>query len=186
MRYAVKLQGKLVEAYELGADSPVEAELIRRGAIHKTETGYLLFSREAVNGQGQQAKRGDFFKVDGGGYPYPNERAWFLGHHRHLEGDRYEQIPRPLAVWRVQDGENKLIRWLSEQGRIRIQEQDPVRYFNAHLWGADLSAARDATVVFYGVKCDGEGKIADVDFNFVAREEFERTYALCDENGHKL
>lgn len=185
MKYAVKLQGKQIEAYELGAGTPMEAQLIRKGTIVKRGTGYLLFSREAVNGQGQKAKPGDFFKLDGGGYPYPNERGWFLANHRHLEGNRYEQIPQPLAVWQVQDGEHDLIRWLTEQGRLCIREQEPERYFNAHLWGADLSAAKDAVVVFYGVKFGPGGEIADVDFNFVAWEEFRRTYAFCDENGSR-
>lgn len=179
MRYAVKREGKLVRAWELGAGSAMEQEMIRGGKIRLTHEGYELYSREAVNGQGQKAKPGDFFKVDAGGYPYPNEREWFRANHRHLQGDEYEQMPKPLAIWEVGDGESELIHWLTDGGRLTIREDDPARYFNARLWGAELSAAKDATVVFYSVDRDAAGKIADVNFNFVACEEFQRTYSLC-------
>lgn len=76
-----------------------------------------------------------------------------------------------------------LIQGLQRRG---IRENDPERYFNAHLWGADLSAAEDAVVVFYGVERNEAGEIADISFNFVAWEEFRRTYALCDEQGRRF
>lgn len=179
MRYAVKRQGKRVRAWELGAGSATEDQMIREGKIVPTEEGYELFSQEAVNGQGQKARSGDYFKVDGQGYPYPNDRQWFFANHRHLEGDEYEQMPKPLAIWGVEDGESELIRWLTDGGRLTIREDDPERYFNAFLWGAELSAAKDATVVFYNVDRNEAGEIADVNFNFVACEEFRRTYSLC-------
>lgn len=186
MRYAVKLQGKRVRAWELGAGTTEEADLIRQGKIRKREDGYELFSREAVNGSGQMANRGDYFKIDSEGYPYPNGREWFLENHRHLKEDEYEQLPRPLAVWQPEDGENELIGWLTDRGRLTIRDSDPERYFNARLWGADLSAAKDAVVVFYGVDRSEAGEILDISFNFVAREEFLRTYALCDEQGRRI
>lgn len=179
MRYAMKRQGKRVRAWELGAGSPMEREMLRQGKIRLTREGYELYSREAVNGQGQMAASGDYFKVDDGGYPYPNDREWFCANHRHLAGDEYEQLPRPLAIWDAEDGENELIHWLTDGGRLTIRRDDPERYFNAYLWGAELSAAKDATVVFYSVERDDSGKIADVSFNFVASEEFRRNYTLC-------
>lgn len=186
MRFAKKRQGRLVSAYELGAGSEMEARMIHAGRICRREDGgYALFSQEAVNGCGQRAEKGDFFKVDGSGYPYPNARAWFLANHRHMGGDNYEQIPRPLEIWMAADGENEVIRFLLEQGKLLVRKDDPARYFNAHLWGADLSAAQDAVVVFYGVKRNEAGAILDVEFNFVAREEFDRTYVLCSADGQE-
>jgi len=35
---------------------------------------------------------------------------------------------------------------------------------------------RDAIIVFYSLDYDGEGNIMDADFNFVQREEFQKTY----------
>lgn len=180
MKYARKIQGKTVQAYCLGAGSAMEQELIRSGKIQRSGDTYMLFSQESVNGQGQQARIGDYFKVDGAGCPYPNQREWFRENHRHIEGDLYEQIPKALEIWMARDGENPVIRWLVEQGRLVIREEDRQRYFNAHLWGADLSAAEDAVVVFYAVQRDDAGEITDVDFNFVERREFERTYILVD------
>lgn len=186
MRYAVKLQGKRVRAWELGAGTAEEADLLRQRKIRRGSEGYELFSREAVNGQGQKAKPGDYFKIDSEGFPYPNDREWFLANHRPLAGDEYEQMPKPLAIWQVSDGENELIGWLEDRGKLTIRESDPERYFNARLWGADLSAAKDAVVVFYGVERNHAGEIADISFNFVAREEFLRTYVLCDEQGQRI
>ncbi len=186
MRCAVKLQGKQVRAWELGAGTEMEKTLIREGKIRKTECGYELFSREAVNGRGQRAKGGDFFKLDSEGHPYPNDREWFLANHRHLAGDTYEQTPKPLEIWQAEDGENEGIAWLREKGRLILRKDDPERYFNAHLWGADLSAAKDAVVVFYGVDRNDAGEITDISFNFVAWEEFQRTYTLCDSQGRRI
>lgn len=65
--------------------------LIEEGAIQRPPDGsYALFSQEAVNGQGQIAQAGDYFKVDtidGRHFPYPNSREYFLSNHTHLGGD---------------------------------------------------------------------------------------------------
>ena len=179
MKMARKLLGKTVQAWTLGENSPMETEMIDRGLIRETGEGqYALYSQEAVNGQGQQAFAGDYFKVDGAGYPYPNSREWFRANHRHISGDTWEQIPKALEIWEAGDGENEALRWLLETGKLVIREEEPERYFNARLWGADLSAARDAVLVFYSVTRNEAGEISDVDFNFVERQEFLRTYEL--------
>ena len=59
---------------------------------------------------------------------------------------------------------------------MEIREDDPERYFNAFLWGAPLSAGKDAVLIFYSIKRDIDGNIYDADFNFITREEFEKTY----------
>ena len=179
MKMARKLLGKTVQAWVLGENSSMETEMIDRGLIRKTGEGqYALYSQEAVNGQGQQAFAGDYFKVDGAGYPYPNSREWFRANHRHISGDTWEQIPKALEIWEAGDGENEALCWLLETGKLVIREEEPERYFNARLWGADLSAARDAVLVFYSVTRNEAGEISDVDFNFVERQEFLRTYEL--------
>jgi len=38
--------------------------------------------------------------------------------------------------------------------------------------------AADAVIVFYSITKDEDGTITDADFNFVARDEFDRTYSL--------
>ena len=82
----------------------MEATLIREGAIKKRQDGtYELFSQEAVNGTGEIAKAGDYFKVDivdGRHYPYPNSKQFFEENHIHIAGDEYEQKEKPLLFGR--------------------------------------------------------------------------------------
>ena len=190
MRYAIKSKCKRLKAYELGAGSDMEKRLLREGVIRPTGDGrYLLFSKEAVNGVGEAAREGDFFKVDeidDRRYAYPNDRTWFLEHHRHIEGDEYEQVNRPLPVWRVGDPMDEEIDYLVRTERLHIAPEDGAHCFRAFLWGAPLSAARDATVVFYRVDRDGQGRIADVDFGLVDRLSFEENYVFCDAQGNPV
>lgn len=185
MRRAIKSKRKVVTAYPLGAGHPMEALLIEEGAIRLLPDGsYALFSQETVNGQGQIARAGDYFKVDtieGRHYPYPNSREFFLDNHIHLSGDEYEQINKPLLIWQVGDAMTEEITWLVDTGRLTLKPQDPDHYFNAFLWGADLSAASDATLLFFRVDRDENGAITDIDFNFVAKQEFEDCYVIMEE-----
>lgn len=188
MKYAIKNKRNIVKAYCLGEGSEKEQLLIRLGRILPLPNGgYALMSQEAKNGVGQRAEAGDYFKVDdvdGVYYPYPNSREYFLSNHTHVEGDTYEQKARPLAIWQWGDESCDAIGYLLEQGKLTLNHEDPERFFNAFLWGADLSAPRDATVVFYDIFRDAFGAITDVSFNFVVKEEFERSYTICTEDGH--
>lgn len=185
MKCAVKSKKKIVKAYPLGAGHPMEAALIEEGAIRRLPDGrYELFSQEAINGHGQIAQTGDYFKVDtidGRHFPYPNDREFFLNNHTHLSGDEYEQVNKPLQIWQTGDELAEEIRWLVDTGRLTLKPQDPEHYFNAFLWGADLSAAADATLVFYSVDRDESGAITDISFNFVAKSEFEASYSILEE-----
>lgn len=176
MKQAIK--NKIIKAYELGAGSAMEKKLMAQGLILLTEDGYELFSQEAVNGTGQKARKGDFFKVDGSGYPYPNERKWFFDHHRHLQDDDYQQIGEPLYIWRYGDEVSEELLFLLKTEKLHLNNEDSERYFEAFLWGSLLNAPRDSTLVFYSVDRDDNGKITDISFNFVAKQEFERDYQM--------
>lgn len=182
MRYAEKSKQAAVRAYPLGAGHPMEAQLLQEGAIHRLPDGnYELFSREAVSGRGQIARPGDYFKVDtdhGKHFPYPNAREFFLENHVRLEGDTYIQKSKPLMIWQAGDEPNEVLRWLLDTGRLTLDPGDPAHYFRAFLWNAPLSAAMDATLVFYRVDRDTDGAITDVHFNFVEKTEFEANYTL--------
>lgn len=182
MKYAVKNKRAVVTAYPLGTGHPMELALMEEGAIRlRSDGSYELFSQEAAGGCGQIAQAGDYFKmdtIDGRHFPYPNTRAYFLENHTPLGGDTYEQIPNPLPVWQAGDEESEEIRWLIGTGRLTLKPEDPAHYFNAFLWGADLSAAMDATLVFYSVDRDTCGAITDISFNFVAGPQFEDSYTL--------
>ena len=102
--YAIKNKKKLVHAYRLGYGSAMEQLLLQEGAIRRLPDGsYELFSKEAVQGRGEHALRGDYFKVDtveGRYYPYPNTREFFESNHTLVDAaqDLYEQQPKPLQV----------------------------------------------------------------------------------------
>lgn len=173
-----------MEAYCLGAGSDMEKDLIRRGRIRFLEDGsYELFSQEARSGKGQIAHKGDYFKLvetDTGSYPYPNRKEFFEKNHRLIEGTEnlYEQVSRPLFFWMAEDPIEKPVSFLLESGRLVINPDDEEAYFSARLWGADLSAAKDAAIVFYRIETDQTGDIVDVDFFFVSKKDFEMTYTI--------
>jgi hypothetical protein len=98
--------------------------------------------------------------------------------HTHLQGDEYEQENKPLFIWQASDPLNEEIRYLLNTGKMTIKEDDYDHYFNAFLWGADLSAAKDATVIFYNIDRDEKGIITDIGFNFIAKAQFESDYEL--------
>ena len=187
-KYAIKKQGKVVKAYQLGVGNPMENQLIQEGAIKVTGNGkYELFSQEAVNGHGEVAVAGDYFKVDdknGMHFPYPNKKNWFESNHIHISGDEYQQKPKPNMIWEATDQVNKAVKWLIDRKKLIINKEDEMHFFNAVLWGSPLSAAKDAVIVFYGITKTPNGDIDDVDFNFVARDMFERDYDYCDKAGN--
>ena len=84
-----------------------------------------------------------------------------------------------MYIWQVSDPISDEIRYLLDKGKMTIKEDDYEHYFNAFLWGADLSAAKDATVLFYGIDRDELGNIVDISFNFVAKKDFEESYSYC-------
>lgn len=177
----MKKTGRPVEAYRLGENEPMEQKLLEEKKIRRTEDGaYELFSSEAVNGAGELAEAGDYFKVDSHGFPYPNKKEWFEANHTHISGNQYMQIPKPLKAWKDGMPVCEEIAWLLETGRLTIDKADIERYFHAFLYGSPLSAARDAAIVFYEVKRDDAGTIEDMDFCFVARDIFEQVYRICE------
>lgn len=180
--YIIKVAEKSVRAYCLGAETRTEQKLVTEGKIKRHKDGrYELFSQEAVNGVGEFAVAGDFFKVDSSGFPYPNGREWFLAHHIHIGGDEYLQRPEPLKAWTVDEPMCEEIEFLLVHGRLAICREETEHYFRAFLWGAPLGAKEDAVVVFYRVDKDPDGNILDIEFNFLAREEFEKTYRIVTE-----
>ena len=174
-----KQTGKPVCAWQLGRGSNIERRMIAAGRIILHDDGqYELFSQESVNGHGQMAQAGDYFKIDCAGFPYPNERSWFEAHHEHVRGDEYLQKPEHLEAWVADEPMCPQMRFLLDSGKLIIDPERPDKYFSAILWGAPLSAARDAVIVFYKTDYDADGSICDVEFNFVERSEFEKTYCV--------
>lgn len=178
----MKNQGKIVQAYQLGKPHPVLDELMNNKQIINLHNGtYEVFSQEAVNGNtghGQLAKIGDWVRIDGSGYPYPSRNDWFRANLRHCGGDNFEQIPKVLNAWTVDQPMCSEVQFLVECKGLVIDEINPNQYFSATLWGTQESAQKDAVLVFYNISRDKAGNIIDAEFNFVERTEFNRTYKI--------
>ena len=176
-----KKHGKTVRAYRLGDRSGVIEKLICEGKIIPHADGtYEVFSQESVNGSGQIAKIGDYIKLDSAGCPYPNDEAFFNANHRHIEGDSYEQIPKPLLAWTVDEPITEEISFLIAHKGLILNDKSQDKYFNAPLWGTVESSPRDSALIFYSVSRNEAGEITDADFNFVAKDEFEKTYRIIE------
>ncbi len=175
MRRIRKREGKIIKAYCLGEDHPVIERLIGEGKIRQVDAGHWrVFSREAT--EGELAESGDYVKLDSSGTPYPNTRAFFLKNHRHMGGDDYEQIPKWLNAWRLEDGMCPEIRFLMEHKGLVIDEGNEDACFRAPLWGDLLTAGKDAVIVFYELEYGAGHEVVEADFNFVAGEEFDKVY----------
>lgn len=181
MYKVIKNKGKTVEAYQLGSDNPVVKALMDDGKIYDIGNGrYEIHSQEAVNGAagGEKAKAGDWIKVDSKGCPYPNEKEYFETNHRHIEGDTFEQLPKPLSAWDAKLKMCSEIAFLVEKKGLNIDETSSDRRYTAELWGTIEVAAEDAMIVFYSVSYDEVGNVTDCDWNFVERSEFDRAYSV--------
>ena len=182
MRYAVKTAVK-VRAWRLGDQSAMEMDLIAQGKIRLREDGaYELFSQEATGETGQIAYRGDYFKVDSSTRPYPNDKAFFEAHHTPLGEDWYLQSSSPLPIWTAEEPMNDAVRFLLDTGALAFHPEDPARYYSAFLWGTTETAARDAVILFYAIERSEDGRIIRVEFNFVARGEFDAAYTVLDQS----
>ncbi|MBR3298079.1 MAG: hypothetical protein IKI64_02635 [Clostridia bacterium] len=178
----IKKKGKTVTAYMLGSDSEALRELIESGRIIKKDDGsYEVMSQESVNGQGQIAYSGDYIKVDSSGYPYPNSAEYFNENHRHISGDEYETLPKPLLAWTADEPVSEEVGFLIAAKGLVLDESSDDKFFTAPLWGAIESSPRDSVLVFYSVEKNERGETVDADFNFVARTEFDRTYNVIEE-----
>lgn len=172
----------VVQAYRLGDESPVVDILMAKGEIRqKADGSFEIFSRETKDNIGESAHSGDYIKLDSKGCPYPNSAEYFENSHRHLAADLFEQCSPAVDVWMYGDPMCPEIRYLIEHRHLSFHEDDPGRYFQAPLWGTKLSAAKDAVIIFYRIVRDPSGKIMDADYNFVAGDEFVRTYEMLSE-----
>jgi len=168
-----------IQAWQLGAHTEKEAELIKSGKIKLREDGtYELFSLEATGEKGEIAMPGDYFKLSSSGFPYPNAKDFFESKHEQLHDTWYLQKSQPLLAWAVGEPETDAIRFLLDQNLLQIHPDDPGHYFSAFLWGTRETSAQDSVIVFYKIERNDRGEITGVDFNFVVRSEFEQSYTI--------
>lgn len=172
-----KKEGKIIKAYCLGERHPVLDQLIGAGYLKQVDDNHWrVYSQEST--KGEKASSGDFIKIDTSGFPYPNTRSFFMQNHRHMGGDDYLQIPKTLLAWRLEHGMCSEIRFLIEHKELKIHREHEQAFFSAPLWGDILSAPKNAVIVFYDITYGDDQEVVDANFNFVAEDEFYKTYDM--------
>lgn len=177
-----KKQGKIIKAYRLGDNNEVLVQLINDKKIVICDDGtFEVFSQEAINsgsGHGQIASAGDWVRLDNEGHPYPCIDEWFQENMRFIGGDEYEQIPKELIAWTPDMEMSPEVEFLISKKGLKLDENDYDKFYQAILWGNPEAANRDAVLVFYSISYGENGDIVDADYNFVVRDEFERSYDI--------
>lgn len=175
-------RGTVVKAYRLGLPHPVlDALMAEKRLIDLHDGTYEVFSQEAVlggSGHGQLARAGQWIRVDSAGFPYPNADEWVRANLRHIGGDDFEKLQKPLNAWQADMPMCPQIQFLIRQKGLELNEEDPDHYFSAVIQGTRESAARDATLIFYSISQDEEGNVTDAEFHFIEKTEFDRTYDI--------
>ena len=180
MRHAIK-KPIPIHALRLGDRTVEEVRLLEEGKLQIAPDGtYRVFSLEVRNGEGEIAQPGDYVKFSSDGWPYPNSKAYFEANHHPLGDGWYQQIPHSLPTWTVEDGIIPEIAFLQQSKGLSFHPETPEAYFSAPLWGTTLTAAKDAVILFYNVHRDEDGRILDIEFNFIAKHEFDLTYDWTD------
>lgn len=178
----IKRHGKPVQAYRLGESSPTLSQLIESGKIIPLPDGnYEVMSREAIHGNsghGETARKGDYIKVDSDGYPYPICPDFFEANHTHVKDNEYRQNPSPMSAWTMDQPMCPEIEFLQQQKGLIINREDFAHAFTAPLWGTLESAPGDSVLVFYSITYSEDHTVTDADYNFVVRQEFDKSYKI--------
>lgn len=160
----------------LGQDSELEQQLCAKGMLRRTRPGqWEVLTREAAV-QGEVAMDGDYIKLDSMGMPYPLKRDFFLANHVLQEDGTYLQKSRPLRLWCREEEPCRELQFLLERGLLEHRPEQPEAAYRAFLFGTWQTAAADAVIVFDLVSYDEDGALDRVEFHFIARDEFEKTY----------
>lgn len=180
----VQKKQRIVKACRLGNADPAIDSLIReRKLIDRGNGVYEVFSQEAVRAKamhGETAHAGDYIKIDSRGFPYPNTSEFFHQNYRHIGNNLYETIPVVLHAWTSSMPVSMEVKFLISKKGLVLNPGDPQHYFSATLYGTKESADIHAVLIFYRIDHDKQGNITDIEFNFVARDEFDRTYDILD------
>lgn len=169
-------------AFCLGQGNSLEAQLMQQGLLKQTAPNlWEVLTREAQV-QGEVACDGDFIKLDSTGMPYPVKRDFFLANHVPQADGTWLQKCRPLRLWCRDEEPCQELQFLLDQGLLEYRPDQPEQAFRAFLFGTWQTAAADGVIIFDAVQYDTDGQLCRIDFHFVARDEFEKTYRILPEN----
>ena len=162
-------------AFQLGTSCPLEQELIKSQLLLPVQEGVWEVRTREAKTRGEIAKTGDYIKLDSAGMPYPVEKDWFEDTHTRTEEGLYLQKAAPKKAWSTEELMCPEIRFLVNE---ELLQWDRKTGFGAALWGTWQTAGPDAVIVFDRVVTGKDGSVREVEFHFVAAEEFDRSYEV--------
>jgi hypothetical protein len=162
-------------AFQLGTPCAIAQKLMDAQLLLPLPEGVWEVRTREARQQGEIAQTGDYIKLDSIGMPYPVEKDWFESNHKQQEDGLYLQKAQPTKAWCTDELMCEEIRFLVNEDLL---QWDRKTGFGAQLWGTWQTAGPDAVIVFDEVKTDCDGKIQQVDFHFVASDEFAATYEI--------
>lgn len=160
-------------AFQLGTPCALAQKLIDAQLLLPLPEGLWEVRTREAKEQGEIAKTGDYIKLDSIGMPYPVAKGWFESNHKQQEDGLYLQNAKPKKAWCTDELMCKEIQFLVNQDLL---QWDRKTGFGANLWGAWQTAEADAVIIFDEVCTNDAGHIQQVEFHFVAAEEFNATY----------
>lgn len=170
-----KINTRIIKAFRICDEPELMEGYVSRGKAVKMEDGrYKIFSSEAP--EGQVCEAGDYIKEDAEGNIYPNHADFFLKHHRKNKNGGFDQIDEPLWAWMYGEPESEEIVFLKENKGLVLSEDNFKEYYTAPLWGTTEKADRNAVLIFYNIVRDDAYRITDIDYNFVSRDVFNKSY----------
>lgn len=164
------------QAFCLGCGSVLEQDLRTAGMLKLLPDGrWEVLTREAVT-KGEIAEDGDYIKLDADGMPYPVKADYFTANHVQQADGLYLQKGRPLRMWCRDEEHCAELQFLLAHDLLEYNPARPEAAYRAFLFGTWQTAAADAVIVFDAVRYNLDGELDAVEFHFVARDVFEKTY----------
>ena len=167
-----------VRAFQLGTVCAAAQALMDAGLLIQMPEGLWRVRTRETEAEGELARTGDYVKLDSIGMPYPTKKEWFEANHKQHDDGLYLQITTPRKAWSAAEQMIPEIRFLLDRGLLHWDRETG---FGAHLWGAWQTAGADAVIVLDQVQADAMGELRQVEFHFVAAEEFAVTYEILPE-----
>jgi hypothetical protein len=109
--------------------------------------------------------------------PYPTKKDWFEANHTQVEKGMYQQKAHPRKAWCAAEPICPEVQFLLDRGLLLWE---PEQGFQAQLWGTLQTVTADAVIILDNIHRDASDTLTEVEFHFVAKEEFDLTYEVLE------
>ena len=83
-----------------------------------------------------------------------------------------------MSAWTMDQPMCPEVEFLQQKKGLILSRDDFAHAFSAPLWGTIESAPGDAVLVFYSITYSEDHTVTDADYNFVVRQEFDKSYQI--------